>query len=63
VWKIDGDTGEKQASLAFGPKANALVPLGPSFIDVVRDKLRLISKSLLVQLLTAFPFAPRRIRN
>ena len=68
VWAVDSDTGEKRSIIAFGPKANPLFPtLGPPFIDVVPDSVRLIGKSLLVPFLTGFPFVPataeiRRIR-
>lgn len=59
VWEVDSDTGEKRSIIVFGPKANVLFPtLGPPFIDVVPDSVRLIGKSLLVPFLTGFPFVP-----
>lgn len=59
VWEVDSDTGDRRSVIVFGPKANPLFPtLGPPFLDVVPDSVRLIGKSLLVPFLTGFPFAP-----
>jgi hypothetical protein len=59
IWEVDSDTGERRRVIVFGPKPNPLFPtLGPPFIDVVPDGVRLIGKSLLVPFLTGFPFAP-----
>ncbi len=59
VWEVDSDTGEKRSIIVFGPRANPLFPtIGPPFIDSVPDGVRLIGKSLLVPLLSGFPFAP-----
>jgi len=59
VWEVDSDTGDRRSVIVFGPKANPLFPtLGPPFLDVVPDGVRLIGKSLLVPFLTGFPFAP-----
>ena len=59
IWEVDSDTGARRTLVVFGPKPNPLFPtLGPPFIDVVPDGVRLIGKSLLVPLLSGFPFAP-----
>jgi len=59
IWEVDSDTGERHSIIVFGPRANPLFPtLGPPFIDPVPDSVRLIGKSLLVPLLSGFPFAP-----
>lgn len=59
IWEVDSDTGEKRSIYVFRQKANPLFPtLGPPFIDVVPDSVRLIGKSLLVPQLTGFPFVP-----
>jgi len=59
IWEVDSDTGERRSFIVFGPKPNPLFPtLGPPFIDVVPDGVRLIGKSLLVPFLTGFPFPP-----
>jgi hypothetical protein len=59
IWEVDSDTGGRHSLIIFGPKANPLFPtLGPPFIDVVPDGVRLIGKSLLVPFLTGFPFPP-----
>jgi hypothetical protein len=59
VWEVDSDTGERRSIIVFGPRQNPLFPnLGPPFIDPVPDSVRLIGKSLLVPLLSGFPFAP-----
>jgi hypothetical protein len=68
VWEVDSDTGSRRSIIVFGPKPNPLFPtLGPPVLDVVPDGVRFIGKSLLIPLLTGFPFAPgnseiRRIR-
>ena len=59
IWEVDTDTRSRRTIIVFGPKPNPLFPtLGPPFLDVVPDGVRLIGKSLLVPFLTGFPFAP-----
>ena len=59
VWEVDSDNGDRRTVIVFGPRVNSLFPtLGPPFIDPVPDNVRLIGKSLLVPLLSGFPFAP-----
>jgi hypothetical protein len=58
VTEVDSKTGETRLLARFGPKPNPAFPLGPPFIDVVPDGIRLVGKSLLVPFLIGFPFPP-----
>lgn len=59
IWEVDSDTGERRSVIVFGPRMNSLFPnLGPPFIDSVPDSVRVVGKTLLVPLLTGFPFVP-----
>ncbi|HXU36009.1 MAG TPA: ScyD/ScyE family protein [Blastocatellia bacterium] len=55
VWEVDSDTGATRRFVTFASRPNPL-PFGPPFIDPVPDNVRLMGKSLLVPLLTGFPF-------
>jgi hypothetical protein len=55
VWEVDSDTGATRRFVTFAARPNPL-PFGPPFIDPVPDNVRLTGKSLLVPLLTGFPF-------
>jgi hypothetical protein len=55
VWEVESDTGATRTFVTFASRPNPL-PFGPPVIDAVPDSIRLIGKSLLVPLLTGFPF-------
>ena len=59
IWEVDSDRGDRRSIIVFRPRPNPLFPtLGPPFIDAVPDSVRVIGKSLLVPLLSGFPFPP-----
>ena len=57
VYEVDSNTGETHTFFRFLARPNPL-PFGPPFIDSVPDSIRLIGKSLLIPVLTGFPFPP-----
>jgi hypothetical protein len=56
IRELDIDSGEHRILFQFPPRPNPLFPFGPPFIDTVPDSIRLVGKSLLVTVLTGFPF-------
>lgn len=56
LYKIDLTNGQFQTFAVFAPKPNPL-PIGPPFVEVVPDSVRLYGNQLLITYLTGFPFA------
>jgi hypothetical protein len=55
VWEVDSNTGDARVVFKFGSIPNP-TPVGPPFIDLVPDSVRVVGKSLLIPYLTGFPF-------
>jgi hypothetical protein len=55
IYEVDVDSGDYRVAFRIPLRQNPL-PLGPPVIDPVPDSVRLFGKSLLVPVLTGFPF-------